>query len=456
MAERVPRPTDAANCNWASDGVTYPPSDPGAPKRATGFKPIDIPIPGAGGIIPANDFNYVLKLTMEMISWARDFITREWADLAEGIAETTVSQLFRVYPPTTGMRVRGSQLWLVAGTATGGGTIYHICTDGEQIYYIAGASSEYVVVAKQLDGSEIAEAAAPGGDSFTALCCDGGFLYATTDAVATAGIRRLSRVDGTADTNVGSEYACSKLRANGYYAAGISPNSGNGKVVVWSDIQTGSIAEDGVYASDSANLVALAVDHENAYVGGVRGAPSTYDVWMIKLSDRTLIYGKTLPTTTAPAVSAIDTDGDLVFVATDRVTLSAGGSANLFILDRVLGSLVATADVPSLAGAAADLINVVVDDQYIYCFEDTGHDCAVLKKPQIDTGNSNNAFVAYIDDLWIHAADGVSVIGVTYADQTKMARHWIAGPTKTFMKADSGDVTRRPFYTLAVPTDSRI
>lgn len=445
MAERVTQPSEASKCNWASGGGAYPNADPGSGVRDVGFKPKDYPTAGPGGVIPAEDHNFLWRLGMEMLSWVRDFIAREYADVAEGIASTTnVSQLFRVYPPIAGMYDRGAELFNVSGTATGGGAIQSPITDGEQIYYWSGSPPQILVAADPIDGSEIWESSAV-TTAFRSIAADGAFVYATMTGAGEPGLRRWNRSTGAFSSSGGTEYNCPELVTNGEFAVGVGGSLGAGNVTVWSGIQ-GTITQDGAYNTGSSALYAAAIDHEYAFAGGVR---NTNDVWAVRLSDRVNVWSTAFATTTAPTVYGIATDGDHVFVVTDQVTLTAGGSANLFVLSRVNGAVQWTGN---LAGGA-DLINgVAVDDRYLYiCDDATTTVCWVyrLRAPVI-------MLVAKVVDLNHPSVDGVSVIGQTDSDTTKFRRHWMLGATKTFMRAKSDDPARRPFHTLAVPTDGRI
>jgi len=440
MAERVPRPTDAAKCNWNSDGTTYPSTDPGAPKRATGYKPLDVPVPGAGGIIPANDFNYTIGLAMQMISWARDFIPREWGDIAEGIAETTASQLFRIYPPAAGMYARGLQVFNVAGTATGGGTVLLLCGDGEQIYYSSGSPQQEILAADPADGSQIWKVN-PDTQPIASLAADGGFVYYMTTNAGVVGLRRLVRATGAASGNGGTEYSCSPIAVNSSYAIGVDGGvSGAGFVTFFSDIQ-GTITQDGQYNTNSANLRDCAIDDGFSYVTGAQAG--AVEVWCNNLVTRALQWSTGLPTVAAPTTRAIATDGDLVYVGIDRAAMAVG-NANLFVLSRTRGDVLASLDIDS--GVGVDIRYLAVDDRYLYAIDDSNI-CHVLRLrfPEV-------AEVAQVADVILTpVCDGVSAVFRDATTTTNFQRNWMLGATKTFMRAAADDIYRRPFYNLAVP-----
>jgi len=438
MSERIPRPTEATACNWADGGGAYPSTDPGSSKRAAGFKPKDNPTPGDGDIIPAEDHNFLWRLGMEMLSWVRDFIPREWSDVSEGIANTTASQLFKVFSPIAGIRRRGALAYSAPVTASTGGVYGIGCTDGEQLYYRSGLTNEMIVSADPTDGSHNWEND-PDSQTISALTTDGGYVYYTTSNVAAPGLRRLNRSTGAYQTAGGTTYNVNRLVTNGEYCVGIDGSIGNGNVTVWSGIQ-GTIAEDGQYNTTSANLSDVAITNTTAFVCGSR---STYDIWKVSLGTLSGSGFAALPTvTTTPAVNGIATDGSMVYVVIDRTALTAGGSANLFVYS-VEGQLLHTMDITT-----NNLDYVAVDDMYLYVVDDSNF-CRVLLKEQFPT--FADVFTVVDVDGW-PVCDGVSIICRDATSTSLFQRNWMHGPTKEFMRTNSDDPERRPFYTLAVPT----
>ncbi len=439
MTERVTIPSEAGSCNWASDESTYSSSDPGAGKRLTGFKPKDEPSPGPGETIPASDHNWLWKIGMYMLSWLRDTIQREFSVIEEGITDiTAISRLFWVYPPTTGMDARGAAIFTnVTGSATGGGAVKDLCTDGEQIYYINGASSHYLVAARNSDGSEIWEND-PYSKGFSALCTDGGYLYGITTDSGTAGLRRLSRSDGTHSSSAGTRYGCTEVRANGQFAAAVAPTGNLGDVVVWSSIQA-TMAEDGVYATGSAQLKDIAIDNENCYVIGTR---NVQDVWAVKLSNRTLAWSTQIQTASPAVARCVATDGNAVYVGIERDTIG-GVNANVVVLDRCNGQQIYTLDV--YVSTTPDIARIAVDDEYLYCQDSNG----VLTVLKLDVAVPYE--VLRISDTFRPVVDGVSVISRENISSTEFQRHNMLNASKLFMRCASDDENRRPFHTLAVP-----
>jgi outer membrane protein assembly factor BamB len=379
---------------------------------------------------------------MEMVSYFRDSVPREWTFLYEGIAAaTTTGDLFRVSPVLAGMYSRFEQLFNIPSTAVGVGNPINICTDGEQIYYQAGGLSALLVAASPFDGSEIWEGTA-GVAQFISICTDGTNVYGSATA-ADPGLIKVDRDTGLELSRGGVEYECSLIRANGEYAVGISPNSSALKLVFWL-INSGATAPTETGTVSPTTLHAVAIDADSAYVGGVQAGGN--DVWSFDLATRANNWQKPLPVTTPPTVAYICTDGDCVYVATERKTLSAGGNASVFCLDRVNGSTLWTYDIPD----ATDASWLAVDDRYLFVVDSAN------KIHMIKLRSPEPALVATAEGWNEAQCDGVSVIGTDSGTATNFMRHWLGGATKTYMRARGDDPERRPFYTLAVPVDGRI
>lgn len=450
MTERITQPSEASKCNWASGGSAYPNADPGSGVRDVGYKPKDYPTPGAGAVIPAEDHNFLWRLGMEMLSWLRDIAARQWTELAEGSDAAANNERHMICLPDTGPRERGSVDWTITGTGTGGTGVYSPCTDGGYIYYFGGTTSFYLIAADPDDGSEVWEQDVY-SVAFSALCCDGAYVYAQTVDSGEVGLKRLERTNGDHSGEGGSEYGCEALAANGEYCVGIDPTTHTGYAVFYSDIQ-GTITEDGTVNIGSSNLTAVAIDSDQAYVGGVR---NTYDVWAFTLSTRAYAWGGgvlgwTAATSSAITVSGIAADGNRVYVCSDRQGLSAGGSANLFCIDRRTGQTLWTMDVTTPGAVSTlDLEGIAVDDQYLYCVDD-GDDLHI-----IDIAGPTPAQVAFVSNFGLPDCDGVSVIGNSNLT-TELKRVWSGGTAKTFLKTTTDSVHRRPFFNRSIPSNTRI
>jgi hypothetical protein len=434
MAERNPRPANSAKIPWPS--ATYGTADP-ASQRAAGWAPNEVPA--------SQEYNFLQKMWGEEFVWLASFAAREWADLYEGITNSSVRDIFRVMPADD-ISARGAQIFKVTGTITGSTGVSEICTDGLRIYYTAGG--QYYAAASPADGSEIWESNDVGATNIFSLCTDGLWLYATCDS-GTAGLQQVDPTEGDLNSSGGTTYGCSDLATNAVYVIGINPNGAvGGSIVFWSGIQ-GTIVEDGSYNTTSTQLNTVAIDKDQCYAGGVR---ATYDVWAVTLSTRAHAWRTVLPTSSAPTVHGIACDGNRVYVATDRVGLTAGGSANLHALDRITGAVLWSMDVTDVSGTALSLNRgLVTDGRYLYASDGTGDDCHI-----VDPTGPTPSHVGAVADLRVRVCDGVSVIGNSNLT-TELKRVWMMDGVQTFRRTTGSDTERRPpYYTLATPANYRL
>jgi hypothetical protein len=435
MTERNARPATNDNVGWNTT-PTNPSTDPGGAVRAAGW---------ATNAIPGSDeFNYLQTMWGDDLLWLEAMAPREWYQIEDGIAASSYRDLFRVVPPLTPPSYdRLAQLFNVAGTAATGGNPNHIHTDGEQLYYACGnlTPSQSLIAAIPDTGAEVWEASPL--TQHTALCTDGTNVYATSpSSPGEIGLAKIDRTSGALISQGGTEYDLDELRTNGVYCVGISPFSSSSKVVFWL-VNTGATAPTETGTVTVTPLNGLAIDADQCYVGGTR---NTYDVWAWTLSSRANAWQITLPTVGAPTVAAIAADGDCVFVATDSQTLTAGGRASVYCLDRVNGSVLWSYSPPG----DTDVEAIAVDDRYLFV-RDANDDLLQLKLRAAEP-----ALVAVAADWNEVVCDGVSVIGTDATTTTNFMRHMLGGASKTYMRALGTDPNRRPFYTLAVPVDGRI
>jgi hypothetical protein len=424
MSERNARPASADNADWANG--TYSPIDPAA-QRAAGWAPNEVP--------DAEAFNYMFELWGDFLQWLEAETPREWSELSEAVAASSPGDRFRVINYAGYFRNRISAKFIVTGTATGGGNVNGVCTDGLRVYYFGGTSDEYLVGASPTNGAELWEVQ-PLATEIIALACDGGRLY-VTGAAGDPGLTTLDPSDGSALDNAGTTFGHIALAAQGYYCAGISGSSGADAVDIW---VSDPISLVGTGSTGSAQLRGLAVDSGLAFVGGDR---NTNDVWAYRLSTANLEWQVTLDTN-AFTVRAICADGNRVYVACDRDPLAAGGNANLFCLNRIDGSLLWSFDL-----GTGDMRHIACDDRYLYPVDDSGKVYALDLR-----GYGSPACVAIAGGAFANiCADGVSIIGTDFGTPTDWGRYYSGQTNRTFMRVNGIDQFRRPFHALAVPID---
>jgi len=433
MSEKYPRPTNADKVGFRTSGTPSGPStDPGTAIRANGW--------ANGYTLPAAELNFMQELRSDMIQWCENMSVREWTDISEGVANTSVRDLFRVGPPASGDLY--SRLYLrytTATTITGVTAPKDLHTDGEQLYYFGGTSDNYFVVADAADMSEVAEVNA--GYAIVALAADGEWVWYSSSSASHTGLRRYNR-DGTTPATAGTKYDYTKLASNGSKVVGISPNGDADGV----DIYTAATpALDGTCAPGcgSPGLRAVAIDASQCYVGGNR---NTYDVWAYNLSTRAEVWKITLPGST-PVVNSIVTDGDFVYVGTDY----NGSTGSIFCLRRTDGTLLWTINLLS----SVNTDQLAVDSNYLYAIDGQATpDMYVISLRYDAVGPTTAPWVDIqsnkLNKTYRICCDGVSVFG---AYGSTVRRLDCGYPTRTFLRVNGDDPQRRPFYTLAMPAD---
>jgi hypothetical protein len=449
MTERYDRPSEALKTNWADGGGAYPSTDPGSGKRAIGWQPKDVPVTGPGEEIPAEGHNFLWRLGMEMLTWFRNLLPREWTELSEAINASSARDLLRVVPPGTGIVSRGATVFSTASVATGVLTPKSIATDGLRVYYIAGTGNRYVVAVSPVDGQDGAAGGVPlweinphASIDCTALCCDGTYVFFVLSGTVTGLQRVLASTGGNLQT-AGAKLGHTKLRANGINVVGVK----TGGVV---DSWTVSTMADNWTKTPSTLLAAVAIDEDNTYVGGTR---NTNDVWAYTNGSGAAVWSVTLDTN-APTVRDIAVDGDFVYVATDRFALAAGGFGTLFCLERVSGTVLWVSDL------GTNLHQLAVDDAYILALDNVGDDLYILRKGQYGAAVGGAGVVKLIGNIALGsndtlAVDGMSVFSNDGATANRLKRISLGGPSKTFMRTNAGDLRARPLFPLAVPVGKR-
>jgi hypothetical protein len=442
MAERVPIPTDYDKVTWAASGGTK--TDPGASPRATGW--VFEQIPGY------DEFNWLQNLWGGLLDWLRQLAGREWADMWEGISNTSAqNDQFKVYHSTTGLRPRGQSIFNVTNPATGTGTVNQVATDGQYGYFFGGTGDAYINRIDLAAGGQEQEYAIPTGAA-SALDADGLYVYYTNSNSGVTGLRVHNR-DTLAQVRVGgSEYDHGLIRSNGVWVVGISPNTGSGNMVFYTGLET-TVTENKIVTAAAA-LSGLAIDETQVYSGDVLGNVYAYTLAGTPVNSWTTA----LPSTTAASVNCLAADGNVVYVGTIEVILSASapasqspnGNAVLWALDRTTGAPLWSRDFPSTNSVC---VSLAVDQGYLYCYDS-----------QDDTLNvfdirSPEPSLFHKEENWGTgglAADGVSILGSDDTD-AKIRRSWfLRRGTQSFMRVNGNDPTRQPFHTLALPKNDGV
>jgi outer membrane protein assembly factor BamB len=418
---------DLEDLHWNDGGTPETKTEPNESKKDGGFI--------YKGIPPYDEFNWRWYWEYQFWAWIDAIVPRIFSTLKEGIDVVASPRLFRVHPPAGGMKARADQVFSVQGTL-GAYAVTDGATDGRRVYYLqsTGPGSGKCYGADPEDGSLdwTYDLSYP----IDAVAADGRNVYICSGE-ATRNVVSINRTTGAEigyatiaygtgfDACANGDYlvVCHSQYTDFFDNLGGTPNN------------TGTVAR-----SATANNYACAIDALKVYVGGTRGTDS-YDVYAYLLSSRATSWQVALPTTGTATINAIATDGDLVYVATDRIALTAGGDACLFVLSARNGSLLWTYDL----GSGVNLDYIAHDDLWIFASDDANTTYCFHK--------THRAPLWVIANFHAFEADGVGIVG---GDGNNIERKYRGTPMRTFQVVKNVDANRRPFHHLAIPVDDNL
>lgn len=439
MSERPSAKPDTDYLRW--DPATGDQSEPATGKKDDGW--------AVNALVPSTELNWVWAKRYELGLWLGYNAIREFAAIHEAIQEVglgtmSVPDVFRVHAPAAGLNARGAQLLHAQGDA-GAVNVVDIVTDGLAIAYAQGGS---VYGWDPVTGTQPADwnnpyTQSPGAGNVVAMAADGRYFYVFFAYSATAGYHEIHTLDSEDGSSLSSTDQTGTTdaiaaKANGAYLAYLL--SGNNNLIVYSVGGSGVVSYGGVY-NHGANLYGLAVDDLYAYIGGAQGTGS-YDVRSVKLSDRSLQWSVALPTTAAPTVNAIWTDGDLIYVGINSATATAAwgsGTINVVALNKVDGSVVWVGNV------ANNCTRLCGDDRWLYA----SNSAATPVTYALDKWTGQRVWILSATGFEAYEADGIGVVGT---DGATYVRRLARGDGSRFFQLVSGDdINRRPFFNLAIP-----
>lgn len=421
---------DASKAVWC-DGSGFPRTEPAGSKKLAGYNPGSAP--STPGEVPsATDHNWLFGFWADILRYLDASHIREFEDVGEAITDTTAPELFRVKYQGSDIRVDGLQVY--SAVPAGFTQLDDAATDGEYAFYLD--NSGLVQAVNPDDGTQqwllTPTNAAPG-----AIATDGEYFYLASTA---GGIIVGDRSDGSVVvTGTGTPTFSDAMACNGDWCCIASLNNiYYYNTAIFPPNETAS-------TSHGNPIAACALDDEKVYFGGFQGT-SSIDVRAHVLSTRAQAWAITLPTSSAALVRAIETDGDLVYVGTTRVGLTAGGNANLFVLSAYDGSVVHTMDVQT-SGTTDNITHIALDGDKLYLTLDgtAASVCAVRLSPYSAIVNDYSSVVIGYD------ADGIGLIASDGPIGAAAQRYYTQSLPRDFARVNGTDGRRSPFHKLAIP-----
>jgi hypothetical protein len=427
MAERVVIPADAAKVGWRTNGASPNAStEPNASKRADGW-PFEAPW-------PHDEANWQMNLSGALHLWLQGFIAREFEGITGGIGATTEPGRFWVTHGPGGNRYPGLTAFsLTPATFT---AITGACTDGEQCYYLDTSTAIYA--ANPETGAQI-WAVTPANITAGAIAAEGRQVYVVGDA-GNPGMVHINRVTGA---TVGRSVTAGVTAAAAICANGVRAVAACGNNAECFNVQASVPVYLGAIAHGAA-IYAADCDSANVYIGGVQSGG--IDVRCNVIATQAAVWTATLPTVAAAQVNAIKTDGEFVYVGTQTAALTAGGTANLFILQASDGALVAAYMVQT-AASVSNCTHLAIDGRGLIFVTLDGVIGSVISCRVSDAFLAISGLFPNITIGW--DSDGVGLVADDGAG--KAERYLFHDRPVLFQRANGSDNNRRPFQKLALP-----
>jgi len=436
VAERENTYPDGSYPSWTDYDWAQGPGEHGVTQPAAGLRQVGYD----DDEIPTNDnWNDILQRFGNGLRYLGIVVPREFSALAEAINEVTDSFIFRIHAPVGGWNDRGGTCFTTEGT--GGATpVLALATDGQRIYY---GQTDYVYATDPESLTDEWSYQPSSGKNIIDLAADGLNVYALIGAQDPGDEVFLLTPSTGAKRDSASIVApdCTCLDANGVYLV-----VAQGSTVHFYNGVASTLNKTGTFAN-TQTVVRLAIGNKRVYTVAT-GATGYPVVRAVNLSTRTEDWNNQTWFSTVLSANAdpywICTDGDFVYVVLDRTALVAGGDVNVACFNAETGEMVWLGDVPTSA-LATDMKVCTVDDRYLWLL-DVNPDGFCLDK---HTGQLLFSFTGFD----IRGCDGLSCVGYS-ANNVK--RIWRGGPSRLFLRTNSTDDNRRPFFNLAVPISEGI
>lgn len=423
MSEIPSAQPDSDEIRWNTGPSDEPKTEPNASKKNVGYTLNEVP--------PRVQWNWLLNKIYLLIVHLLGRTPREFETLSEAEAAASDLDTVRVRPiDSIGFPNRELDDVFPADK-TAGGAPESMCTDCKAIYYTHGT-----LALRAMDPETGTELWADTTRTAitTVVTCDGyrvyvGRVFDVTDPEVEAFDPVTGLTKGTANFTGDVD----DLAANGEKLSAARDNDIEIFTVLASSLSSVGVAPHG------APVNATAIDDTYGYLGGNQSGG--IDLRAARLTTAAIIWSVQFPTTGAAVVRAMIADGNFVYVGTDRIVLTAGGNANIFVYSR-LGVASWTADL----GAGINVTRVRVDDVYLYAYDGSNDDTYVLDKR---TGVVLFQLGTATDRMF--DVDGISAI-VTDGT-TNWNRRLTRGGTRSFMKGIARDPSRRPYHKLLLPLE---
>jgi hypothetical protein len=270
---------------------------------------------------------------------------------------------------------------------------------------------------------------------------------------------RLNEATGaSAGSNIGTLAHPERLVTNGIYVFGRDSGS-NDDFYRFADLY-GTGSETGPFSYTSTGtyqILDFAIDGNYLFIGGsaAGGAGDRLVKCVTTVAPGSTFWDWDPPTTTQPVCNALATDGDYLWVGTDRAALSAGGNANLYLIEKLTGTMLYAYDI---GNNSDDVTHLALDDQYIvvttYNTSGGAHNEVWILDYKIGAASMGSPIEqGFGANMIAWDTDG---IGYVLADNNpspkEVGRNLLHNYPRQMQRVDGRDKDRQPFHNLAIPT----
>ncbi len=374
--------------------------------------------------------------------WAN--VVRRYTTLKDGISGTSYPENFVVEPPITGLR-ENIDLMIREQNIGGANDIDHLCTDGLCVYYADGINIYCVDADTGTEKWSITLASAA-----SEMCTDGRYLYiafdSSTDAVKIYGTHDGSELK-TCTITTGA--TCNGLASNGVRLIGAF-----GDIVYSWEVDDASPISPDWNTDHGANVQDVCIDDKYSYVAG-NTAPDDADIRILHNVTGSEFSNIDLDQIldTHPSVGWVKTDGERLYICMSRTQLQSSTEyASILAMSKPYNeSSVMACDLIWSFDTGQNGWNIVVDDRSV-CVNYNGY---IWELNKVD-GHVKD-FIDYGKDVILDDVDGISFF--LREDSGTDYDYWVRiSFTKNavlYQRVRDTDISRRPFYKLAVPCRER-
>ena len=375
--------------------------------------------------------------------WAN--IVRRYTTLKDGIGGTFYPENFIVEPPYTGL-LENLDSMIREQNIGGANDIDHLCTDGLYVYYAYGINIYCVDADTGTEQWSVTLSSAA-----SEMCTDGRYLYIAFDSTTNA-VKIYSTHDGSElkTCTITSGATCNGLAANG-----VRLIAAFGSVVYSWEVDDASPISPDWNTDHGVTIQDVCIDDKYSYAAGATALDdadirilNNFNGLEFNSIDLDQIFSSH-PT----AVTWVKTDGERLYISMSRTQFQSGTDyASVLAMSKPYSDT---------SGRACDFIwsfdtgqdgqNIVIDDRSLCA----NYNDKFWELNKVD-GHVKD-FLSYGRNVILDDTDGISLFlrENSSTDYDYWVRISFTKNATLYQRVKDTDISRRPFYKLAVPCRER-